>query len=545
MTRYAEHVTHTDQRVKARPDQVKNNAGGFVFALDKWARLDRFLILGAEGGTYYVDEPKLALDNAASLQECIASDGPRTVARIVEISVAGRAPKNDPAIFALALCCASPDPKTRTASYAAVPQVCRIGTHLFHFAEDVGKLRGYSRGLRSALARWYLERDIEGLAYQVVKYQSRDKWTHRDVLRLAHPTTNEPGRSAVLRWVVDRAGLALDKPKGKGHSREELPALIVAFEAIHTPGVTIKAAAALIAEQGLPHECVPNEMKSSPEIWEALLASMPMTAMIRNLGKMTEVGLLKPLSEAARLVRNQLESVVLLQKARVHPLAVLLALSTYRAGHGVKGGLTWNPVGPITDALDEAFYLAFSAVTPTGKARLIALDVSGSMGATINGTHLSCRAASSALALVTARTEKQWHLVAFTGDNTLSPLKLGAKTRLDQMVAATDGLPFGRTDCALPMLYAAGEKLDVDAFEIYTDNETWAGGVHPFQALRDYREFSGKPAKLVVAGMTSTGFTVADPNDAGMLDVVGFDASAPAVMSDFIGDRLTRPAAAE
>jgi 60 kDa SS-A/Ro ribonucleoprotein len=34
--------------------------------------------------------------------------------------------------------------------------------------------------------------------------------------------------------------------------------------------------------------------------------------------------------------------------------------------------------------------------------------------------------------------------------------------------------------------------------------------------------------------MTGTPFTIADPNDAGMLDVVGFDSSAPAIMSDFI-----------
>ena len=41
-------------------------------------------------------------------------------------------------------------------------------------------------------------------------------------------------------------------------------------------------------------------------------------------------------------------------------------------------------------------------------------------------------------------------------------------------------------------------------------------------------------AKAVVVGMTSNGFTLADPNDRGMLDVVGFDTSVPAVISDFV-----------
>ena len=34
--------------------------------------------------------------------------------------------------------------------------------------------------------------------------------------------------------------------------------------------------------------------------------------------------------------------------------------------------------------------------------------------------------------------------------------------------------------------------------------------------------------------MTSNGFTLADPNDHGMLDVVRFDTSVPAVISDCV-----------
>ena len=57
--------------------------------------------------------------------------------------------------------------------------------------------------------------------------------------------------------------------------------------------------------------------------------------------------------------------------------------------------------------------------------------------------------------------------------------------------------------------------------------------MHPFQALAEYRHRMGRPAKLVVVGMTATSFTIADPGDPGMLDVVGFDTAAPQVMADF------------
>jgi hypothetical protein len=90
------------RRSRARR-RSRNSAGGFAFAVDDWTRLDRFLILGSEGGSYYATEREADAENAAAVLRCIAADGARVVARIVEISDEGRAPKNDPALFALAL----------------------------------------------------------------------------------------------------------------------------------------------------------------------------------------------------------------------------------------------------------------------------------------------------------------------------------------------------------------------------------------------------------------------------------------------------------
>ena len=116
----------------------------------------------------------------------------------------------------------------------------------------------------------------------------------------------------------------------------------------------------------------------------------------------------------------------------------------------------------------------------------------------------------------------------------ISRVNISPRMRLDDVVKRISDLPFEGTDCALPMIWAREHKLNVSGFITYTDSETWAGNIHPAQALRQYRnEFVGD-AKAVVVGMTSNGFTLADPNDRGMLDVVGFDTSAPAVIADFV-----------
>lgn len=84
------------------------------------------------------------------------------------------------------------------------------------------------------------------------------------------------------------------------------------------------------------------------------------------------------------------------------------------------------------------------------------------------------------------------------------------------------------------MLWARRNRLDVDSFVTITDGETWAGQEgHPSQALDAYRQATGIPARHAVVGMTATDVSIADPQDAGQLDVAGFDLATPDLISGF------------
>jgi 60 kDa SS-A/Ro ribonucleoprotein len=533
--------------------QVPNSAGGFAWDVDDWARLRRFLILGSEGGSYYAAERTLTRENAQAVARCIREDGKRAVSEIARVSEDGRAPKNDPALFALAMAAGVGDEPTRQAALEALPRVARTGTHLFQFATFVEQFRGWGRSLRRAVGGWYAGRSVDALAYQAVKYRQRDGMTHRDLLRLAHPAGKvsagnpslavSPEHKALFEWIV------------RGTTADELPRLVEGFiraQAADTP----KDAAALVREYRLPREALKPEHLTSPEVWTALLEDMPTGALVRNLATMTRVGVIAPGSAGAREVVAQLGDADRIRKARVHPIAVLAALRTYGAGRGVRGRGEWNPVREVVDALDAAFYTAFENVEPSGKRLLLALDVSGSMtwGEVAGVPGLTPRDASAALALLTAATEQRYEIVGFFTGNAafkkrgghrfagrtdgLTPLSISPRQRLDDAVKTVSDLPFGGTDCALPMLYAQSLEREIDAFVIYTDAETWAGDIHPVQALRDYRHASGIDARLVVVGMVSNGFSIADPADPGMLDVVGFDTATPQLIADFARETL-------
>lgn len=524
---YNARATPQDQPIP-RSGQVPNSAGGYAWALDDWGRLERFLILGTEGGSYYINERKLTLENAEAVSRCVDADGERVVQRVVEISQAGRAPKNDPALFTLALCAGLGNDATRAAAYAALPQVARIGTHLFHFLAYVQGFRGWGRGLRRAVAEWYNRLPAADLAHQAIKYQQRDGWSHRDALRLAHPQAASEQHNAIYHWITKGWPDVGPEP----HPDEALR-LIWAFEQAKRARSEHELVK-LIQTYRLPREAVPTEWLASRSVWAALLEHMPLEAMTRNLATMTRVGLLEPQGWATTTVCERLRDGERIRRARLHPIKLLAALTTYQQGRGVRGSESWKAVPRITNALNDAFYLAFQAVEPTGKRMVLALDVSGSMGcgslAGVPG--LTPRIGSAAMALVTAATEQHWTVVGFS--HTLVPIAISPKQRLDAVVSTIDKIPMGSTDCALPMLWAMEQKLKADAFVVYTDSETWYGTIHPAQALRQYRERTGIPAKLAVVGMVANGFSIADPNDAGMLDFVGFDTAAPAVLADFV-----------
>lgn len=521
----------TPQTERADVRQVRNNAGGFVFKIDCWAKLDRFLILGTEAPTYYQSARELTRDNATSVIACYAADPERTVSRIVEISLAGSAPRVSPAIFALALGTLSDSESARKLAFGAVSKVCRTASHLFEFISTASHLgKGWGRGMKRCVADWYSDKSVEKLAYQTIKYRSRNDMTHGRALRTTHPrpADDDVARRALYRWMLD------------GTTEGPLPEIIRAHE--RAMASTDMAEIATIASSAnLPWEALPTHALVEPSVWRAALPSMGLTALLRNLGRLTRLGVLKPLSQETAMVTAQIGDLARLNRERIHPFALLLALSAYRAGEPIAAARRgrveahrWEPIPEILKALDDAFYASFSSVEPTGKRHLVGLDVSGSMNSNkLMNSHLSAAQAAAAMSMMTLALEPRTHVMGFSDSFVNLPFRAGM--RLEEVAEVIAGLPFASTDCSLPMRYALEHEIEVDAFVIYTDNETFAGRTeHPSEALKRYRKATGINAKLIVVGITATGFSIADPRDGGMMDIVGFDSSAPVLMADFL-----------
>jgi 60 kDa SS-A/Ro ribonucleoprotein len=518
-------------------ETVRNNAGGEVFQITPMQQFERFLILGTVGGTYYVSEKQLTKENLQNVTKVIRENPSEAIELIRTIGKSNRAHKHDPLLAAYAIALeVTKGTSHRAYALSFFNEIVRTGTHLFHFLAFADNRVGWGRAFKRAIGNWYLEKSDEALAYQLVKYKQRDGWSHRDALRLAHPQATSAVVNELLRFATTGTLNAMDT---RSHD-----IVSAAVEASTTEDVD--RAITLITEFSLPREVLNTKIMKNPRVWEALVPSMGMTALMRNLRNMTNDGYLVQGSDAVRTVREKLVDEALVRKSRVHPAQVFLAQKN-----------ATNVPTPIATALEDAFFFSFANVEPTNKRINLALDVSGSMdsadyeyrnGKRVQTSVATPREWSALQAMVTARVEPYAEFTAFSHE--FVRVDITPRDSLATVINKLRRIPMGGTDCSLPMQHARDYGQKFDAFCVYTDNETWYRGgpqwgwggsrraskdQSPAEALRDYRRKSGiHDAKLAVVGITATEFSIADPRDPNMLDFVGFDASAPAIMSEFI-----------
>lgn len=467
--------------------------------------------------------------------------GVEVVNLVKTISLAGRAARQQPTIFALALCARSNDKDTKTAAYAALNDICRIPTHLFMFikyCEKESSGTGWGRAHRRAIIKWYKNKckNPVNAGRMMTKYKKRETFTHCDVLRLAHPKPDDLTTKILFKYLTKgfsevEAMLEKESPELNKKQQQMVEYLKAANEAKRCTDEDRMVD--LINGFKLEREHITTQLLNSKRVWEALIQNLKMEATIRNLGKITSLGLCEEGSWVERALVERLTDQDLIKQSRSHPFKILLALETYRKGAGDKGRLRWIPNEAVIDALDKAYYMSFVSVEPTHKRYCLAVDVSGSMNMPcVGSSSITCKLGAAAMMMATAKTERNCDIVAFS--HTLEPLKIKKDYKLPEVIQTMESIPFGGTDCALPMIHALENKKQYDVFIVYTDSETWYGKVHPARALQEYRENMNLPdAKLIVVGMASNDFTIADPDDFGMLDVVGFDSGATETIAKF------------
>lgn len=543
---YSKKIINNDEIESQINNQVVNNSGGFSFKASEEDQLERFLILGSEKGTYYVDEQKLTLNNVKNTLTLIKKNGKKVVDKVIEISDSGRSPKNGPAIFVLALASVFGDIETKEYANKSVDKVCRFSTDFYTWVHEVINLKKgkKSSGLQRAIARWYNTKTSKALAYQVCKYPKRKveslNYSHRDMLRIAKPSSSNkkgnvfktPSEEHDLIYKYITKGLSKDDYK----YIEEHDSLkyIIGHEKAKS-AKNEKQLISSIKKYNLTRESVPNNMYSKA-VWKALLPEMPLKALLRNLGIMGSYGLFQKNSKTKQIVLDKILNNEALKKARIHPFDVYNTYKMYTRGCSVKGNKSWTVNKTISQALMQCFNKCFDYVERINGKTLIAIDVSGSMSWTgcAGYSNVTPMEAATIMAMVVAKTCKSYKIVAFS--DKLVNVNINAHSSFDDIFKLLNNISMGGTFCELPIEYATKNNLKVDNFIICTDSETNSNR-SPAELIKEYRKRKKINSKFAVMAFESSWHTLADPKDKGMLDLVGLDSAVPKILTDFLNEK--------
>lgn len=478
--------------------------------------LERFMLTGSLAPKYtandkFADFPADTFNAINTIFQCFPEEA---FDKLVEVITLFKAPRKPPVLLALACALGIASLKGR-AEIVAQGQAS-TGTDMFVLTKmlvDLG--RGGGRSFKRQVNTLYRHLDdAEGrdkLAMNLVKFRNRAGWTHRDLLRVGHYKPSKANND-LFKWVV-----------GKGPATHPL---IAGFEEASRITSDLEAIKLLHRDPKLPWEAFPTEVLGSASVWIALLPNLGNSALIRNLGRMSSLGIdLSPYTGRIMAACRNL-----------HPVAALSAWKTYSQGKGLKGSLVWRASPEIISALEAGFYASFGNLKKSDAKVFFGLDISGSMmtnQSTVAG--LNCREVAAAMVMVAM---KQQPYMVYGFSNNLIPLEIRDDWNMTQVMQYMHNIPFGSTDCSLPIRFCNQNAIrDVDLFAIYTDNETNQRN-KPSDALNEYRRNINPHAKLATVALMGGAFSIADPNDPGQVDFVGFDPSVPSVMVSLAEQRL-------
>lgn len=294
----------------------------------------------------------------------------------------------------------------------------------------------------------------------------------------------------------------------------------------------------LITLHNLAREHIPNSFLSEKEVWQVLLRTMPLTAMIRNMGKMTKLGIFddEHASFYVTLVEERMESKTLLAST-VHPLRILFALRQYQEGKGDKGKLEWHPNRAITTILEKAFDDTVNLQPKSGKRYLLAISVSNEMMKKLIGSPLTARDVACAMVHTIVKQEDRVETLLF--ENNLERPYISTIDRNDNINSINRKLELFSPSAGHQITFSnwARDNNNFDVIMVFTDTLTGKGAGHvtePFDYLCRSHDVGAPNHARVIVAMTGKPNDIVEPCDDQTLHVIGFDSFTPQIINSFI-----------
>ncbi|GLG97094.1 60 kDa SS-A/Ro ribonucleoprotein [Gryllus bimaculatus] len=512
--------------------------------------LKRFLHYGRETSLYQPGNRilnKYFEPNCITSVEALIADGrpADAVVHIVKAFSDGYSAHSEALVYALACCVRQKsNDALRQNAYKAFKKICKSVQNFFLFVKFSTELssptRGWGHGCRKVVIDWYVKQNPLELAENVTRYRGIYFWTHRDIIKLAHPKTEDVAMKAVLKYVMKGIKEAREEFGGNPLAQPVLTYLQAVEDFKHSKEE--EWAARVVEQHKLCLEHVPPQFIKSKEVWAALIPNMPLPTLLRNLKRLGRLRFLRTNHPVMIRVVEALGNQAAITEGSVHPAQVLIALRSYEQSGRLKYVDPNRELKPlvqpnpkIIEALNTLLESSFKSLVPTGLRYLVMVDTRSPL---VTGHCWQCTSvpplhAAALIALSLVKTERNVTVLAF-GLGVPTDVPLSKTMTLVQAQEKLREVPTTSVDFGLPFSWATENKKEIDVFICITDSQVRAGRLKAAEELKKYRESLNMPnSKFVVCGLTCPKFSIASEDDPGMLDIAGFDEQVPRVIEAF------------
>ncbi|MFD1296157.1 RNA-binding protein [Lysobacter gummosus] len=466
----------------------RNEAGGLAYARRPQTALALYAATGCLNNTYYASAEE-QLDHVLSL---CAQVEPAFVAKTAIHTRQRGHMKDMPALLLASLTA-----RDGAAFERAFGRVIDNGRMLRTFVQIVrsGRIGRKSLGSqpKRLVRQWLDNASVEQLLAAAIGQQP----SLADVIKMVHPKPADAERAALYAWLI-----------GKPFDEAALPAKVRAFEAFK------RSTDAPMPK--LPFQYF-TSLPLSVAHWTQLARTVSWQTLRMNLNTFQRHGVFDDPAVVTEIAAR-LADVDEIRNARVFPYQLL---SAYHAGGELPA--------PIVAALQDAMEIATGQVPALQGGVVVAVDVSGSMSASITGyrkgatSKVRCVDVAALIAACIQRTHAAARVMPF--DTEVRGLRLNPRDSVTTQAAQLASLCGGGTAVSAPLAQLNREKAKVDLLVMVSDNESWrdtrSGGATA--TMREWAQIKARcpDARLVCIDLqpTATSQTVESPD---VLHIGGF-----------------------
>ncbi|XP_065336645.1 RNA-binding protein RO60-like [Cloeon dipterum] len=485
------------------------------------------------------------------------------------------------AIYVLAVCVRTPCKKNlKNGFYRLAEKYVESEEDLFFFikvataffGEETDKKgkkrvrRGYGRGMRRLVKRWYQRQEPEELLKRVLHVKSHYGWKHSDLIRMAHVTgeidkeDNAAGQLTPLTVVITFLINGYNKAMALCQDKSEFGPILRVLEQHNHNGYKRESAPEVIRKLQLKVEQVRTECRQDSMTWLAMLAHMSPSEVVHRIRSLWKVESAGNSNLLLMVAANRLRAAD--DGIQVNPCAVAIARTNFlMASYSKKKQhATHLELGKIDSmivkALDELLTKSIEKIGPKIKRRVVAAIHFGEAGKE-RCAHTHSMSAEYAAALILLSLSHQFtdfELLLFGSRNRMIPVEFPETGSINRVLELfreknDDDRKKINPKMGAPMLWANtlfDVNRQVDAFVVITPSlKYWSGdikGSAPLTALNAYHRTQAetgmqeqKRAKFVLCALTPMVINCAQPpRSLHAMDFTGFDVNTVFVLKKYI-----------